>query len=155
MREYHNLYLKSDVLLLADVFEGFRRVCLDPAWYYTAPGLSYDAMLKTTKVNLDLLTDIDMAQMIKKGIRGGISIITTRHSEANNKYMGDQYDPNKPSKYIQYLDANKLYRWAMSQPLPTGNFKWMSKAKLNNWTDHSCILEVDLQYLQELHDLHI
>ena len=158
MREYHNLYLKSDALLVADVFESFRKTCqknyeLDPAWYYTAPGLSYDAMLKTTKVNLDLLTDIDMAMMIEKGIRGGVSMITTRHSKANNKYMGN-YDPKKPSKYIQYLDANNLYGWAMSQPLPTGDFKWMTSKQLESWIDHSCILEVDLDYPQELHDLH-
>ena len=158
MREYHDLYLKSDVLLLADVFESFRKTCqknykFDPAWYYTAPGLSYDAMLKTTRVSLDLLTDIDMAMMIEKGIRGGVSMITTRHSEANNKYMGN-YDPKKPSKYIQYLGANNLYGWAMSQPLPTGDFKWMTPKQLDNWYTHSCILKVDLEYPQELHDLH-
>ncbi|XP_072023065.1 uncharacterized protein [Amphiura filiformis] len=159
MREYHDLYLKSDVLLLADVFENFRKVCLenyelDPLWYYTAPGLAYDAMLKTTRVTLNLLTDIDMAMMIEKGIRGGVSMISTRYSEANNKYMGDQYDPSKPSRYIQYLDANNLYGWAMSQPLPTGDFKWMTPRQLDDWTTHPCILEVDLKYPQELHNLH-
>ena len=159
MREYHDLYLESDVLLLADVFENFRKVSLqnyelDPCWYYTAPGLSYDAMLKTTGVTLELLTDIDMAQMIEKGIRGGVSMISTRHSQANNKYMGSDYDPSKPSRYIQYLDANNLYGWAMSQKLPTGDFKWMTRKHLDKWTEHPCILEVDLEYLQELHDLH-
>ena len=159
MREYHDLYLKSDVLLLADVFENFRKVCLqnyelDPCWYFTAPGLSYDAMLKTTGVNLDLLTDIDMAMMIEKGIRGGISMISTRYSKANNKYMGSDYDPSKESKFIQYLDANNLYGWAMSQKLPTGDFKWMTKKQLGKWSEHPCILEVDLEYPQELHDLH-
>ena len=131
MREYHDLYLKSGVLLLADVFENFRKVCrqnyeLDPAWYYTARGLSYDAMLKTTRVSLDVYTDIDTAQMI--GIRGGISMITTRHSEANNKYMGDQCDLKKPSKYIQYLDANNLYGWAiwvnLFQPEASSGWPW-------------------------------
>jgi hypothetical protein len=83
MREYHDLYLKSDVLLLTDVFESFRSVCmenygLDPAWYFTAPGLSYDAMLKITKVKLELLHDVDMLQMMEKGIRGGVSMISTR-----------------------------------------------------------------------------
>ena len=161
MREYHDLYLnmlKSDVLLLADVFENFRKVCLEnytlyPAWYYTAFGLSYDAMLKTTQVRLHLLTDIDMAMMIEKGIREGEPMITTRHSEANNKYMGN-YDPKKPSTYIQYLDANNLYSWAMSQPLPTGGFRWMTSKQLDSWTDHPYILEVDLDYPQELHDIH-
>ena len=159
MREYHDLYLKSDVLLLADVFENFRKVSLqnyelDPCWYYTAPGLSYDAMLKTTGVTLELLTDIDMAQMIEKGIRGGVSMISTRHSQANNKYMGSDYDPSKPSKYIQYLDANNLYGWAMSQKLPIGDFRWMTRKQLDKWFEYPCILEVDLEYPQELHDLH-
>ncbi|XP_072047131.1 uncharacterized protein [Amphiura filiformis] len=159
MREYHDLYLKSDVLLLADVFESFRKVCLtnyqlDPCWYYTAPGLSYDAMLKKTGIKLDLLTDIDMALMIEKGIRGGISMISTRYSEANNKYMGSDYDPSKPSKYIQYLDANNLYGWAMSQPLPTGDFEWMTPKQLDSWDEIPCILEVDLEYPKKLHDLH-
>ncbi|XP_072025373.1 uncharacterized protein [Amphiura filiformis] len=159
MREYHDLYLKSDVLLLADVFESFRKVCLknyqlDPCWYYTAPGLSYDAMLKKTGIKLDLLTDIDMAMMIEKGIRGGVSMISTRYSEANNKYMGSDYDPSKPSKYIQYLDNNNLYGWAMSQPLPTGDFEWMTPKQLDSWDEIPCILEVDLEYPKKLHDLH-
>ena len=120
-------------------FESFRKECLgnydlDPAWYYTAPGLSYDAVLKTTRASLDLLTDIDMAQMIDKGIKDFVSMISTRHSEANNKYMGSYYNPSKPSKYIQYLDANNnLYGWAMSQPLPTGGFEWMTLDELDNW----------------------
>ena len=89
MREYHNLYLMSDVILLADVFETFRDVCmknyrLDPAHYYTAPGLSWDAMLKKTKVNLELLSDPDMLLMIENGIRGGVSMISKRYAKANN-----------------------------------------------------------------------
>ena len=86
-RDYHDLYLKTDVLLLADVFENFRGVCmsnykLDPAWYYTAPGLAWDATLKITKVELELLRDPDMLIMIENGIRGGISTISTRHGKA-------------------------------------------------------------------------
>ena len=158
MRDYHDLYLKSDVLLLADVFENFRDLCLenyklDPAYYYTAPGLFYDACLKKTKINLELLTDPTMYLMIEKGIRGGISVAVHRHSVANNKYM-EKYDPTKKSKYIMYLDANNLYGYAMSQPLPTHGFRWMDSNELDNWRNIPSILEVDLEYSIELHDLH-
>ena len=159
MRDYHNLYNKTDVLLLADVFENFRKVCkknydLDPCWYYTAPGLSWDACLKLTKIKLELLTDPDMLLMFEKGIRGGISMISTRHGKANNKYMGERFGINELVKYIIYLDANNLYGYAMCKKLPTGGFKWMTEEELENWRDHSCILEVDLEYPEGLHDLH-
>ena len=159
MRDYHNLYNKTDVLLLADVFENFRKVCkenydLDPCWYYTAPGLAWDACLKLTKINLELLTDPDMLLMFEKGVRGGVSMISTRHSKANNKYMGEKFDASKPSMYIMYVDANNLYGWAMCKKLPTGGFKWMTKEELENWRSCACILEVDLEYSKELHDLH-
>ena len=129
IRDYHNLYLKSDVLFLADVFENFRSTCLkhynlDPPHYYTSPGLAWDACLKETKQKLQLLHDYDMLMMFENGIRGGISHISKRYAEANNKYM-NTYDPDKPSSFIQYLDANNLYGWAMSQALPTSEFKWM------------------------------
>jgi len=158
-KDYHMLYNKSDVLQLADVFENFRDVCmshykLDPAWYYTSPGLAWDAALKMTQVKLELLSDPDMLLMIENGIRGGISTISHRYSKANNKYMGDKYDPNQPSKFITYLDANNLYGWAMSKALPTHGFKWMNESELTNWKNLSCILEVDLEYPTELHDLH-
>ena len=99
MKDYHDLYLELDVLLLADVFENFREVCLDnykldPAWYLTAPGLSWDAMLRVTGIKLQLLTDSDMLMMVEKGTRGGVSMISNRYSEANNKYM-DSYDECK------------------------------------------------------------
>jgi hypothetical protein len=158
-RDYHMLYNKSDVLQLADVFENFRDVCvqyykLDPAWYYTSPGLAWDAALKMTKVKLELLSDPDMLLMIENGIRGGISTISHRYSKANNKYMGDKYDPNQPPKFIMYLDVNNLYAFAMSEPLPTHGFKWMNEPELTNWKSVPCILEVDLEYPTELHDLH-
>ena len=150
MRRYHNLYLKTDVLLLADVFENFRNVCLenyglDPAWYYTSPGLAWSAALKVTKVELELLTDIDKVLFIERGIRGGVSMISTRHGKANNPYM-EKYDSSKPTKYIAYLDANNLYGWAMSKPLPTHDFEWMDRKERKNWREHPCILEVDLDY---------
>ena len=166
MGDYHDLYLKSDILLLADVFENFRKTCLqyyklDPCHYFTSPGLSWDAMLKMTNIKLELMTDIDMFQFIEKGMRGGTSYIANRYGEANNKYM-KTYNEKAPSKYIMYLDANNLYGWAMSQYLPTGNFKWLSqnqieKTNLGKYTENSkkgLILEVDLEYPQELHDLH-
>ena len=107
MRSYLNLYLKSDVLLLADVFENFRDVCsknygLDPAWYYTAPGLAWDAALKITKVKLELLSDYDMLLMVEQGIRGGVTMIFKRYGQANNPYM-KEYDPNLPLNILPIL----------------------------------------------------
>jgi len=126
----------SDILLLADVFENFKKTCLeyyklDPAHYFTSPGLSWDAMLKMTDIKLELMSDIDMFQFIEKGIRGGTSYIASRFGEANNKYM-KSYDKTKPSQYITYLDANNLYGWAMSQHLPPGKFRWMTDKQINN-----------------------
>ena len=160
LRDYHNLYNRSGVLQLCDVFENFSDVCmknydLDPAWYYTAPGLAWDALLKITKVKLKLLTDINMLLMIERGIRGGISMISTRYGKADNIYMGEDYDETNVSKYIAYLDANNLYGWAMCKKIPTHGFKWMSNNELINWkTVGGCILEVDLEYPKELHNLH-
>ena len=159
LEDYHNLYNRVDILLLADVFENFRDICiknykLDPAHYYTAPGLAWDAALKVTEVKLELLSDMDMLLMVEKGIRGGVSMISNRYGKANNKYMGDRFDDKEPSKYITYLDANNLYERAMSKPLPTHGFKWMKVNELETWENHSCILEVDLEYLRSLHDLH-
>ena len=139
--------------------KNFRDMCmsnyeLDPCWYYTSPGLSWDALLKTTNIYLENITDLDMYLFFEKGTRGGISIITTRYGEANNPYMGDEYDPEKPTKYITYLDANNLYGWAMSKPLPTRGFKWMEEEELNNWRNVPCTVEVHLEYPKELHDAH-
>ena len=166
MGDYHNLYLGSDVLLLTDVFENFRKTCLeyyklDPCHYFTSPGLSWDAMLKMTDIKLELMTDIDMFQFIEKGLRGGISYIANRYGKANNKYMKD-YNDKEPTKYIMYLDANNLYGWAMSQYLPTGGFRWMTQkqidktnlAKYREDSKKGLILEVDLEYPEELHDSH-
>ena len=167
LKDYLELYNISDVLLLADVFENFRDICLknyglDPVYYYTAPGLAWDAMLKMTGVNLELLSDIDKLLMVEKGIRGGISIISNRYGKANNKYMKD-YNKKEASKYLMYLDANNLYGWAMSQKLPVHSFKWMTDKEIKNlfkvqvvqfWERTPCILEVDLEYPEDLHDLH-
>ena len=166
-KDFLSVYNTSDVLLLADVFEKFRDVCLknyglDPAHYYTAPGLAWDAMLKMTKINLELLSDVDMLLMIEKGIRGGISIISNRYGKANNKYMKD-FNKKELSKYLMYLDANNLYGVGMSQKLPVHSFKWMTTQEIENifnnrivqvWEKTPCILEVDLEYPEELHDAH-
>ena len=173
IKDYHDLYLKSDVLLLADVFENFRKTCLkhynlDPAHYYTSPGLAWDACLKETGQKLELLHDYDMLMMFERGIRGGITHISKRYSEANNKYMKD-YNPDKPSKFIQYLDANNLYGWAMSQSLPTHGFKWMKNITKDEVMDilekandsmanpikkKGYIFEVDLEYPKDLWKSH-
>ncbi len=158
MKDYHDLYLKTDVLLLADVMTEFRKTCkktygLDALHYYTSPGLAWDAMLKHTETELDLISDPDMYLMIEKGIRGGVSSIMKRYSKANHKHL-DNYDPKKPSKHILYLDANNLYGWAMSKPQPYKNFKWMNADELKDWRSKPCTLEVDLKYPKELHDLH-
>ena len=167
LKEYHELYNLTDVLLLADVFENFRNLCLknyglDPVYYYTTPGLAWDACLKITNIQLELLSDVNMLLMFEKGIRGGISIISNRYGEANNKYM-KKFNKKKLNKFLMYLDANNLYGWAESQKLPTHGFKWLSSGEMeklfNNqivqeWERIPCILEVDLEYPKKLHDLH-
>ena len=164
MGDYHDVYLKADVLLLTDVFENFRKTCLeyyklDPCYYFSAPGLSWDAMLKMTNIKLDLISDVDMYQFVEKGMRGGVSYIANRYGKANNKYMKD-YDEMAPEKHIMYLDANNLYGWAMSQYLPTGGFKWLDEQLIfldddyTETSDKGLILEVDLEYPDELHDIH-
>ncbi len=117
------------------------------------PGLAWDAMLKFPKIKLDLISDLDMNFMIESGIRGGISTIMKRYAKANNKHAKG-YDKDKTSVYIPYLDANNLYGWAMSRPLPVKDFEWMDESELKSWRTKSCILEVDLEYPEELHDLH-
>ena len=124
--EYHDLYVQCDTFLLADVFENFRNKCieiyeLDPAYFLSAPGLAWQACLKKTKVELELLTDIDMLFMVEKGTKGGIFQEIHRYEKANNKYMKN-YAKNNESSYIEYVDANNLYGWAMSQKLPVNGF---------------------------------
>ena len=161
MGEFHDKYLLADVTLLADVIQEFRKVCrkhydLDPPWFFTSPGLAWEAALKESDVFIDLLTDPDMLLFFERGIRGGISTIFHRHAKANNKFMADDFDPTKPSKFISYVDANGLYAWAMTNPLPVRNFQWMTDDELQRWEEKEehigCVLEVDVEIPDELHD---
>ena len=161
--DYHNIYLQSDVLLLADVWSAFRETCyknynLDCLYYYTAPGLSFDAMLKFTKVELELFTEIEMYEFCEQGIRGGLSQISKRYAKANNKYMST-YNDKEEESYLVYLDANNLYGHAMSQYLPVGDFKWNNE----QWTTEKIMgiddeakkgykFKVDLHIPESLHD---
>ena len=164
--DYHDLYVQSDTLLSADVFNNSRDICikeyeLDPAHFLSLPGLAWQACLKNTNIELELLTDYDMLLIVEEGIRGGICHSINRYAKANNKYMKN-YNNNEESSYIQYLDANNLYGWAMSKKLPVNGFKWTDNDKINeefikNYSENDkkgYILEVDIKYPKELHDLH-
>ena len=164
--EYHDLYIQSDTLLLADVLENFRNMCitiyqLDPAKFLSAPRLAWQAALNKTKVKLDLLTDINMLLMVEKGISGRTCHSIYRYAKAKHKDMKD-YDKNKESSYLQYWDVNNLYGWAVSQKLSVNNFQWIkdisqfNKGFIKNYneeSDEGCFLEVDIQYLKNLHEL--
>ena len=172
---YHYLYVQSDTLLLADVFNNFRDMCikeyeLDPAHFLSLPGLAWQACLKKTNIELELLTDYDMLLMVEEGIRGGICHSIHRYAKANNKYMKN-YNNNEESSYIQYLDANNLYGWAMSKKLPANRFKWLDNDKtaeptakhvineefIKNYNENDkkgYILEVDVKNPKKLHELH-
>ena len=126
--EYHDLYLKTDVILLSNVFEAFKVTCLEYyklylAHFYTSSGLAWQACLKKTGIRLELLIYPDMLLMFEKGIRRGITHAVHQYVKANNKYIGEKFNPKEDSSFLQYLDANNLYGWAMSQLLPTSGFK--------------------------------
>ena len=151
-------------MLLADVFEKFIAMYLkfyglDHCHYFSSPGVSSDAMLKMTGVKLEKISDIDKYLFIEKGLRWGISYIATRYAKANNKYMND-YDPKKSSTFISYLNLNNLYGWAMSEYLPYERFKWLENVdefdvmSINEKSPIGYFLEVDLEYPDELHELH-
>ena len=170
--DYADLYLKTDVLLLVDVFESFRDTCienynLDPAHNLTLPSYTWDVMLLKTGVTLDTLQDPDQYLFFEKGIRGGLVQCSTRHAVANNKYCratDDTVEESAEDSNIMYYDANNLYGWAMSQPLPTGEFEWLSPEEVTQLDidnipvdgDYGYVLEVDLEYPQDrdLQDRH-
>ena len=130
MGECVDLYLKTDTLLLANVFNQFRTLCLeayslDPAHFCTFPDLTWQALPKSTGIKLELITDYQMFKMFETGLRGGIVQGVHRLAKANNPYMESSYDPSLTTSYIAYLDFNNLYGWSMCQPLPTGGFRWV------------------------------
>ena len=165
--EYHDLYVQSDTTQLADIFEQFRTVCLrvyklDPAYFCTTPGLAIEACLKKTNVKIELLTDIDIVLMFEKRLKGGILRAIHCYATANNKYMPN-YDSQRLSSYLMYLDANNLYGWAMPKKLPLNGFLWAKN--LNQYTsdfiknydqnsDLGCLPEVDINYPKHFNELH-
>ena len=119
--DYHDLYLRTDVVLLANMYEAFRDTCLrhyslDPVHFYTSPGLTWKACFKHTGIKLELLTDPEMLLMFERRISGGITQVVRKYAAANNPYMGDKFDPNEDTTYLQYLDANNLYGWECHNP---------------------------------------
>ena len=164
MGDYHNHYLKKDVLLSTDVFEKFIATCLklywlDPCHYFSSPKLSWDAMLKMTGVKLEKMSAIDKYLFIEKGLTGGIYYIGKRYAKASNKYVND-YDHKKPSAFISYLDINNLYGWALTEYLPYKEFEWLKYVDefdvmpISKKSPIGYFLEVDLKYFDELHELH-
>ena len=158
--------MQSDTLLLADVFENFRDMCikeheLDPAHFLSLPGLAWQACLKKTNIELELLTDYDMLLMVEEGIRGGICHSIHRDAKANNKYMKN-YNNNEESFIYPIFRRYNLYGWAMSKKLPVNGFKWVDNNEINeefikNYNENDnkgYILEVDVKYLKRLHELH-
>ena len=162
MRDYHDIYLKTDVFLLADVFEKFRQMSLEsyglePSHYYSLPGLSWDAALKYSDVELELITDVNMYQMVERGLRGGIAMISHRYAKSNIPSQHD-YNPQEALRSLIYLDANSLYPWAMCQPLPLDDFQFTEEnidvRTVPDDAEFGYILEVDLRYPEDKHIMH-
>ena len=165
--EYHDLYVQSDTLLLAEVFGNFRNMCieiyeLDPTHFLSTPGLAWKACLRKTRVELELITNIGMLVMVEKGSTGGICHAVYRYAKANNKYMKN-YDEAKESSFILNLDINNLYGWAMCQKLSVNAFKWVrnvskiDKDSIKNYDEDGHIgyfQEKGIEYPRELQDLH-
>ena len=161
------MYVQSDTALLADLFENFRYKCieiyrLDPTYFLSAPEQAWQACLKKTEVELELLTDNDMLNIFEKGIRGGMCQASYRYAKANNKYMKN-YDKNKESSFLIYDDANNLYGFAMCKKLPVSDFKWVDDLSIftedfiknyDEEDDTGYLFVVDVEYPKNLHKLH-
>ena len=166
--DFHDIYLRTDVILLTAIFENFRKMSmeefkLDPAHFFSAPGLSWMAALKVTRVSMDFIKDIDMMLMIERGIRGGVTSAVRRYVKSNNPKCVD-FDESLRISHILYTDVNNLYGYALKQPLPYKNFKLVCENQFQQVVDlivndkipeeEGFILEVDLEYPSHLHDLH-
>ena len=166
MKEYTELYLLIDIMLLADIFENFRSNCienyhLDPVYYFSAPHFTFDAFLRKTKAEIELITDLNQYLFLCKAIRGGVSQVSKRFARANNPYLSN-YNSLKPESYLLYIDSNNLYGKALMDYLPCKDFKWMSEEELtpnfilslDDSSDIGCFIECDLDYPDVLHELH-
>jgi hypothetical protein len=166
--DYHDIYLELDVCLLADVFTKFRKTIyenyqLEAAHFYSVPGLSFSACLKTTKVELELLTDPEMVLLFESGLRGGVTQCSKRYAKANNKYL-ENYDENDKNSYLLYVDCNSLYGYSMADYMPESEFKWLNDEEIKNFernidmylnsTDVGYVIECNLEYPERLHDFH-
>ena len=165
--DYQDLYVKSDTLLLADIFENFRDTSLktygiDPAYFVSLPGFAWHPCLKVIGIKLELITDINMLLMIESGMRGGVCHVIHSYAEANNKYMNN-YDENKEPSFLSFLDANNLYGCPIIKKLPVGSFKWVKSVSridekfIKNYDENGDIgyfLKADFEYPKELQDLH-
>ncbi len=164
--DYHDVYLRSDICILADVFENFRKLTieaykLDPICYLTGASLFFDAMLKMTEIKLELIKSIDIYQMFQDAIRGGVCFVGKRYAKANNKYVGD-FNDQEESSFIAYFDQNNLYGGSMCECIPHSDFRLLRDSNfdlemiLNTSPDAETgyLLEVDLAYPNFIHDEH-
>ena len=164
--DYLLIYLKLDVLQLADIFETFRTIALeqdglDPAHYLTIPSFSWDSALKMTQCKINLLSDLDMHQFFDKGLRGGMTFVNTHYAKINSPIDPGTYNPSEPTTELLYVDANNLYGRALSMPLPLRDFKWLSPEEISNLDiasldlesgDKGYVFEVDLIYPNNVQD---
>ena len=166
IRDYLELYLVLDTMLLAGLVEAYRSTTeshfkLDPLHYVSSASLSMDAMLRVTRIKLQKLPSTDMYLFVSQSIRGGLCGTATRHAQSNHDLCED-YDSTKENSHIIGWDANNLYGNSLCQPLPTGDFKWLTRQELATFNiaqipengKRGYFIEVDLKYPKELHDKH-